>query len=129
MKEISQLMTICSKSLQRFDVLPFEAIADIDALKTKIHIAKEAFENNKIPNVIDLNDYKLGDFFNSSIQNVYEHQTFQGVELLVTGARGRVTRSGAKHNYDKNIFGALVRSRYPNMQNISTILSILCKKI
>ena len=59
MKEISQLMTICSKSLQRFDVLPFEAITDIDALKTKIHITKEAFENNKLPNVIDHNDYKL----------------------------------------------------------------------
>ena len=113
MKEISQLMTICSKSLQRFDVLPFEAIADIDALKTKIHIAKEAFENNKIPNVIDLNDYKLWDFFNSSIQNICENQKFQGVELLVAGDRGRVTRSDAKHSYDKDNFGALVRSRYP----------------
>ena len=43
MKEISQIMTICSKSLQRFDVLPFEAMADIHAFKTNIHSAKESF--------------------------------------------------------------------------------------
>ena len=41
--------------------------------------------------MIDHNDYKRWDFFNSSIQNICENQKFQGVELLVAGDRDRVT--------------------------------------
>ena len=113
MKEISQIMTICSKSLQRFDVLSFEAMADIHAFKTNIHSAKESFQSSKIPNVIEISDYKLWDFFTSSIKDICENQTFQGVELLMAGDRGRVTRSGAKDIYEKDNFSALVKSRYP----------------
>ena len=63
--------------------------------------------------MINRNNYKLCDFFNSSIRNICENTKFPGVELLVAGDRGRITRSGAKHSYDKDNFGALVRSRYP----------------
>ena len=35
MKEISQVMTFCSKSLQRFDVLPFEVMSDMNKLKKR----------------------------------------------------------------------------------------------
>ena len=47
MKEISQVMTFCSKSLQRFDVLPFEVMSDMNKLKKRLFDAKEAFSKKK----------------------------------------------------------------------------------
>ena len=63
MKEISQIMTFCSMSLQRFDVLPFVVMSDINKLKLRLNAAKEAFMKGKTPEVIDIGDYKLWEFF------------------------------------------------------------------
>ncbi|MCP3848896.1 MAG: hypothetical protein GY694_01470, partial [Gammaproteobacteria bacterium] len=51
-------------------------------------------------------------FFNVSVKQLCEKQTFHGVQLLVPGDRGRVTRSGTKYGYEKDTFSALVKSRY-----------------
>ena len=47
MKEISQVITFCSKSLQRFDVLSFEVMSDMNKLKKRLFDAKEAFGKKK----------------------------------------------------------------------------------
>ena len=114
MKEMSHIMTLCSKSLQRFDVLPFVVINDINRLKQRLNDAKKSFELGKQPDVFVItNDYKVWDFFNISSNQICENQTFHGVQLLVPGDRGRVTRSGSQYGYEKDVFSALIKSRYP----------------
>ena len=64
--------------------------------------------------LVDIGDYKLWEFCNVSVKQLCEKQTFHGVQLLVPGDRGRVTRSGNKYGYGKDTFSALVKSRYTN---------------
>ena len=66
MKEMGHIMTLCSKSQQRFDVLPFVDINDINRLKQRLNAAKKSFELGKQPDVFVINDYKVWDFFNRS---------------------------------------------------------------
>lgn len=112
MKELSQLITFSSKSLQKFDVLPFEIMKIINCLKKDLQDAKDAFEKDEIPSTTAVQDYKLWSFFKSFIQTLLEFQTFKDVPLLVPGDRGRVTRSGNKYGYDSPTFSALIKNRY-----------------
>ena len=114
MSEISKAMAVSSKALQKFDVLPFEAMYIINKLKSNLQDAHSAFEKNACPNVVNIDGYKLWDFFTTSSKTIRETQHFKDVPLLVPADRGRVTRSSSQlqYGYEPDSFGALIKSRY-----------------
>ena len=116
MNELSNIMTLCSKSFQKFDVLPFEPFHAFNNLIKKLEHAKDCFENDRSPSInsTDSNSdtqWNWG-FFKKSVEEICESQTFKGVKLLVPGDRGRVTRSGISYGYDKESFSAMVLTRF-----------------
>ena len=66
--------------------------------------------------------YTVWKFFKSSIETICDSQTFKGIELLVPGDRGRVTRSGKSYAYEKDEFSALVWGRFPHYAEYLTQL-------
>ena len=122
MKEVSQFMTFCSKSFQKFDTLPFEPMHKLSQLKDSLEKAKRSFEDKKVPDSIkivfpDSHTYTAWSYFKSSVDEICESQTFKGIVLLVPGDRGRVTRSGVQYGYDKEAFCKMVHSRYSHYAN------------
>ena len=107
MYEISQLMTLCSKQFQRFDVLPFEAMHAFNCLIKNLHVARESFLGKKPPKTIKIvfpssKTLNCWEFFQLSTNKICESQTFKEAPLLLPGERGRVTRSGTVYDgYDK----------------------------
>ena len=93
----------------------------------KKHSAKK-----KVPEIVlikGIRDYRLWDFFSVSVKTIKEKQSFNGVELLVPGDRGRVTRSGSKYGYETDTFSALVESRYPKyVKFIEDVLSSMTRR-
>ena len=79
MSEISKAMAVSSKALQKFDVLPFEAMYIINKLKSNLQDAHSAFEKNECPNILKIDAYKLWDFFATSSKTIRETQHFKDV--------------------------------------------------
>ena len=99
MNEVSQLMTLCSKQFQCFDVLPFEAMHAFNCLIKNLHVARESFLGKKPPKTIKIvfpssKTLNCWEFFQLSTNKICESQTFKEVPLLLPGEKGRVTRSG-----------------------------------
>ena len=117
MNEVSQLMTFCSKSFQRFDNLPFETLHAYEHLCSHLLQAQKSFEKQKIPDTVKIMHpnskvHNLWELFKTSVQTICDSQTFKGIPLLVPGDRGRVTRSGKAYGYQKEEFSALVLGRF-----------------
>ena len=117
MNEVSQLMTFCSKSFQKFDTLPFETMHAYEHLTHHLIQAKESLSKLTAPKPIKIifpnsQTYTVWELFGTSIRGICNTQTFHDVSLLVPGDRGRVTRSGQPYGYDKDAFTALVHSRF-----------------
>ena len=117
MNEVSQLMTFCSKSFQKFDTLPFETMHAYEHLTHHLIQAKESLSKLTAPKPIKIifpnsQTYTVWELFGTSIRGICNTQTFHDVSLLVPGDRGRVTRSGQPYGYGKDAFTALVHSRF-----------------
>ena len=117
MNEVSQLMTLCSKQFQCFDVLPFETMHAFNCLIKNLHVARESFLGKKPPKTIKIvfpssKTLNCWEFFQLSTNKICESQTFKGVPLLLPGEKGRVTRSGTVYGYDKQAYMVLVHNRF-----------------
>ena len=50
--EVSQLITFCSKSFQKFDAFPFETVHSYEHLCNYLLQAKRSFEKQKMPEAV-----------------------------------------------------------------------------
>ena len=121
MQEISQLMTLCSKNFQNFDVLPFEVVKGYSQLFESLSKARDAFKEKKAPDSFMISSEKMAEYsvwklFKESIQEIIDSQTFHGVKLLIPGDRGRVTRQGISYGYDKEGFSSMIADRFADYE-------------
>ena len=58
MREISHLLTRCSKKIQRFNVLPYLNMLHYETLIERINKANLSFKSSEIPSVEPLSDVK-----------------------------------------------------------------------
>ena len=58
MREISHLLTRCSKEFQRFDVLPYHNMLHYETLIKRLNKANLSFKSSEIPSVEPLSDVK-----------------------------------------------------------------------
>ena len=97
MREISHLLTIISKSSQKFDTLPFSAMNHFNKLKSSLTRAKEKFEIGEPPEFELLKEtphhkvFNLWEDFKVCVDRVLHDQTFHGFKLLLPSERGRFT--------------------------------------
>ena len=108
MREISHLLTIISKSSQKFNTLPFSAMNHFNKLKSSLTRAKEKFEIGEPPEIELLKEtphhkaFNLWEDFKVCVDRVLHDQTFHGFKLLLPSERGRVTRLVTRSN---SVFG------------------------
>ena len=102
MKEISHLLTIISKSSQKFDTLPFSAMNHFNKLKSSLTRAKEKFEIELLKETPHHKAFNLWEDFKVCVDRVLHDQTFHGFKLLLPSERGRVTRLVTRSN---SVFG------------------------
>ena len=100
MKDFSYLVMLCSKELQRFDVLPHYAMNVCKKLKQQLQHGMESFQKGETPSAISIEkgnavkQYTIWGDFKQNITKITDDQTYKNVRLLVPSERGRVTRSG-----------------------------------
>ena len=91
---------LCSKELQRFDVLPHYAMNVCKKLKQQLQHGMESFQKGETPSAISIEkgnavkQYTIWGDFKQNITKITDDQTYKNVRLLVPSERGRVTRSG-----------------------------------
>ena len=56
--------------------------------------------------------FTVWELFSTSVREIIDHQSFHGIELLIPGDRGRVTRSGIAYGYDRDAFQSLANERF-----------------
>ena len=86
--EVSQLITFCSKSFQKFDAFPFETVHAYEHLCNYLLQAKRSFEKQKMPEAVKVTHpnsqvHTAWELFITSVQQICDSQTFKGVPLLV----------------------------------------------
>ena len=107
MKDFSYLVMLCSKELQRFDVLPHYAMNVCKKLKQQLQHGMESFQKGETPSAISIEkgnavkQYTIWGDFKQNIIKITDDQTYKNVRLLVPSERGRVTRSGTIYGCDK----------------------------
>ena len=100
MQDFSYLVAICSKELQRFDVLPHYAMDVYNKLKKQLQHGKESFQIGQTPSVFsikkgnDTKEYNVWKNFKESISKILDDQTYKDIRLLLPSERGRVTSVG-----------------------------------
>ena len=78
MQDFSYLVAICSKELQRFDVLPHYAMDVYNKLKKQLQHGKESFQIGQTPSVFsikkgnDTKEYNVWGNFKESIQKIID---------------------------------------------------------
>ena len=120
MRDLSHLLTYCSKEFQRFDVLPFYPMDVAEKFLSHITNSSESFYNGRIPEHIPLHtnaeskrpSYIVRQEFEVSVNEILETKSFKNVELLLPSEKGRVTRSGSMFGYDKAAYKLLVDNKF-----------------
>ena len=116
-RDLSHLLTFCSKEFQRFDVMPFYSKAVYEKLKCQLESAQKAFNIRQIPHAIcvqgndQMKTYVWKNFSNG-VKSIIESHTFQNVRLLTRSERGRVTRSGNIFGCDRGSYDTILHQKY-----------------
>ena len=118
MKDFSYLVMLCSKELQRFDVLPHYAMNVCKKLKQQLQHGMESFQKGETPSAISIEkgnavkQYTIWGNFKQNITKITDDQTYKNVRLLVPSELGLVIRSGTIYGCDKEGYKNLVKVRF-----------------
>ena len=129
MREISHLLTRCSKEFQRFDCLPYHNMLHFEILIERLDKANTSFKRSEVPSIEPLSEVKrmkshrLWHDFETCVKNIRSDKKFQGSKLLLPSERGRITRSGTVFACERDSYVKLIDKSFESYSQYIELLS------